>query len=94
MSGGRALGTGKADGGGFDVGAIITADGFGGGCDRGAYERCALGVESHGGAESGPLAFGLFQDHPEQRDGHLHFGEKSGFGLDPDWKFVERYRVE
>src|SRR5437762_1442066 len=36
--------------------------------------RCAFGVESHGRAESDPLAFGLFQEHPELRDGHLHFG--------------------
>ena len=56
--------------------------------------RCAFGVESHGGAESDPLAHGLFQEHPEQRDGHLHFGDQPGFGLEPDWKFVERYRVQ
>jgi D-galactarolactone cycloisomerase len=56
--------------------------------------RCAFGVESHGGAESDPLAHGLFQEDPEQRDGHLHFGDQPGFGLEPDWKFVERYRVQ
>src|SRR5437868_11093769 len=56
--------------------------------------RCAFGVESHGGAESDPLAHGLFQEHPEQRDGHLHFGDQPGFGLEPDWKFVERYRIQ
>jgi len=56
--------------------------------------RCAFGVESHGGKESDPLAYGLFQEHPELRDGQLHFGDKPGFGLEPDWKFVERYRVE
>jgi len=56
--------------------------------------RCAFGVESHGGKESDPLAYGLFQEHPELRDGQLHFDNKPGFGLEPDWKFVERYRVE
>jgi len=56
--------------------------------------RCAFGVEAHGRAESDPLAFGLFQEHPELRDGHLDFGEQPGFGLEPDWKFVERYRVQ
>ena len=55
--------------------------------------RCAFGVESHGGPESDPLAYGLFPEHPEFRDGQLHFGDKPGFGLEPDWKFVERYRV-
>ena len=29
----------------------------------------------------------------ELRDGHLHFGDQPGFGLEPDWKFVERYRA-
>jgi D-galactarolactone cycloisomerase len=58
-----------------------------------ALPRCAFGVESHGGHDSDPLAYGLFQEHPELRDGHLHFGDKPGFGLEPDWKFVERYRA-
>ena len=55
--------------------------------------RCAFGVESHGGPETDPLAFGLFRDHPELRDGQLHVGAAPGFGLDPDWGFVERYRA-
>jgi D-galactarolactone cycloisomerase len=58
-----------------------------------ALPRCAFGVESHGGHDSDPLAYGLFQQHPELRDGHLHFGDQPGFGLEPDWKFVERYRA-
>jgi D-galactarolactone cycloisomerase len=58
-----------------------------------ALPRCAFGVESHGGPDNDPLAYGLFREHPELRDGHLHFGDKPGFGLEPDWAFVERYRV-
>ncbi|HLY47435.1 MAG TPA: mandelate racemase/muconate lactonizing enzyme family protein [Stellaceae bacterium] len=58
-----------------------------------ALPRCAFGVESHGGPDSDPLAYGLFHEHPELRDGHLHIGDRPGFGLDPDWQFVERYRV-
>jgi len=58
-----------------------------------ALPRCAFGVESHGGRETDPLAYGLFREHPELRDGHIHIGDKPGFGLDPDWGFVERYRV-
>ena len=57
-----------------------------------ALPRCAFGVESHGGPDNDPLAYGLFREHPELRDGHLHFGDKPGFGLEPDWAFVERYR--
>jgi D-galactarolactone cycloisomerase len=58
-----------------------------------ALPRCAFGVESHGGRDTDPLAYGLFREHPELRDGHIHIGDKPGFGLDPDWGFVERYRV-
>jgi D-galactarolactone cycloisomerase len=58
-----------------------------------ALPRCAFGVESHGGPDNDPLAYGLFREHPELRDGHLHFGDKPGFGLEPDWAFVERYRA-
>jgi L-alanine-DL-glutamate epimerase-like enolase superfamily enzyme len=58
-----------------------------------ALPRCAYGVESHGGPETDPLAHGLFREHPELRDGHIHIGDAPGFGLDPDWAFVERYRA-
>jgi D-galactarolactone cycloisomerase len=58
-----------------------------------ALPRCAFGVESHGGRDTDPLAYGLFREHPELRDGHIHIGDKPGFGLDPDWAFVERYRA-
>jgi L-alanine-DL-glutamate epimerase-like enolase superfamily enzyme len=58
-----------------------------------ALPRCAFGVESHGGSETDPLAHGLFHEHPELREGHLHIGNQPGFGFDPDWSFVERYRA-
>ena len=58
-----------------------------------ALPRCAFGVESHGGRDTDPLAYGLFREHPELRDGHIHIGDKPGFGLDPDWQFVKRYQV-
>ena len=32
-----------------------------------AQRRCAFGVESHGGPEHDPLAYGLFRDHPKLR---------------------------
>ena len=56
--------------------------------------RCAFGVESHGGPETDPLAYGLFRDNPQLRDGHLIIDDKPGFGLEVDWGFVERYRVK
>jgi L-alanine-DL-glutamate epimerase-like enolase superfamily enzyme len=58
-----------------------------------ARPRCAFGVESHGGKETDPLAYGLFREHPEFKGGFLHIGDRPGFGFDPDWAFVERYRA-
>jgi D-galactarolactone cycloisomerase len=58
-----------------------------------ASPRCVFGVESHGGPQTDPLAYGLFREHPELRDGHLIIGDSPGFGLDIDWAFVDRYRV-
>jgi L-alanine-DL-glutamate epimerase-like enolase superfamily enzyme len=58
-----------------------------------ALPRCAFGVEGHGGPAEDPLSYGLFLDHPVLRDGHLHLGNKPGFGLEVDWAFVNKYRV-
>ena len=58
-----------------------------------AAQRCVFGVESRGGPETDPLAFGLFREHPKLRDGHLQLGEKPGFGLEVDWAFVDKYRI-
>jgi L-alanine-DL-glutamate epimerase-like enolase superfamily enzyme len=58
-----------------------------------ALPRCAFGVEGHGGPEEDLLGHGLFQHHPEFRDGHLHLGDRPGFGLEPDWGFVDKYRL-
>jgi L-alanine-DL-glutamate epimerase-like enolase superfamily enzyme len=55
--------------------------------------RCAFGVESHGGPQTDPLAYGLFREHPELCGGRLVIADKPGFGLDPDWAFVERHRA-
>src|SRR5207302_10930688 len=58
-----------------------------------AAPRCVFGVESHGGPQTDPLAYGLFREHPELRDGHLHLSDRPGFGLEVDWAFVDRHRV-
>ena len=58
-----------------------------------ATPRCVFGVESHGGPETDPLAYGLFREHPELCDGHLHLGDRPGFGLEIDWAFVDRHRL-
>jgi L-alanine-DL-glutamate epimerase-like enolase superfamily enzyme len=55
--------------------------------------RCTFGVESHGGPEHDPLAYGLFLDHPKLSDGHLEIGDQPGFGLEINWAFVEKHLV-
>src|SRR5439155_24767122 len=58
-----------------------------------ALPRCVFGVESHGGPETDPLGYGLFREHPELRAGHLHLGNRPGFGLEIDCNFVDRNRL-
>jgi L-alanine-DL-glutamate epimerase-like enolase superfamily enzyme len=57
-----------------------------------AMPRCTFGVESHGGKDTDPLHYGLFQEHPHLRDGHLTISDKPGFGLEIDWDFVEKHK--
>ena len=50
-------------------------------------------VESHGSDVRDPLPHHVFRERVTFRDGYIHLGDKPGFGLDIDWKAVERYRV-
>jgi L-alanine-DL-glutamate epimerase-like enolase superfamily enzyme len=59
-----------------------------------AMPRCAFGVESHGGPETDPLHYGLFQEHPHLDDGCLTLSDKPGFGLEIDWDFVAKYAAK
>jgi L-alanine-DL-glutamate epimerase-like enolase superfamily enzyme len=56
-----------------------------------AMPRCTFGVESHGGPDTDPLHYGLFQEHPHLHDGYLTISDKPGFGLEIDWDFVARH---
>jgi D-galactarolactone cycloisomerase len=58
-----------------------------------AFPGAAFGVETHGGPERDPLWFGLFAERAEVREGRLHLTGRPGFGIEVDWKFVERYRA-
>ena len=50
-------------------------------------------VESHGSEERDPLRHEVFIHDVEMRDGYIHLGDKPGFGIDINWKAVERYAV-
>jgi D-galactarolactone cycloisomerase len=50
-------------------------------------------VESHGSDVRDPLPHHVFRERVAFHDGYIHLGDKPGFGLDIDWKAVERYRI-
>jgi L-alanine-DL-glutamate epimerase-like enolase superfamily enzyme len=50
-------------------------------------------VESHGSDTRDPLRHQLYVDGMKMRDGYLHLGDKPGFGIEIDWKAVERFRL-
>ena len=58
-----------------------------------AFPRCGFGVESHGDAARDPVSLGLYREHVQVRDSHVHLGDKPGFGVEIDWEFVKRYRA-
>jgi D-galactarolactone cycloisomerase len=58
-----------------------------------AFPRCGFCVESHGDTHRNPLAHELYLEHARVRDSYLHLGDKPGFGVEIDWKFVDRHRA-
>jgi L-alanine-DL-glutamate epimerase-like enolase superfamily enzyme len=58
-----------------------------------AFPRCGFAVESHGNAQRDPVSHGLYREHVETRDSHVHLNDKPGFGVEIDWEFVKRYRT-
>jgi len=57
-----------------------------------AFPRVGYSVESHGSDARDPLRHHLFTGGTEMRDGYIHLNDKPGFGIEIDWKAVERYR--
>jgi D-galactarolactone cycloisomerase len=58
-----------------------------------AFPRCGWGVESHGDAARDPVSAGLYREHVEVRDSHVHLNDKPGFGVEIDWDFVRRHHA-
>jgi D-galactarolactone cycloisomerase len=50
-------------------------------------------VESHGSDTRDPLRHNLYGGRMHMKDGYIHLEDKPGFGLEIDWKVVERYRM-
>jgi D-galactarolactone cycloisomerase len=58
-----------------------------------AFPEVGYCVESHGSDTRDPLRHHLYGGRMEMREGYLHLDDKPGFGLEIDWKVVERYRI-
>jgi len=58
-----------------------------------AFPRGGHCVESHGAPDRDPAWFGLYTARPEIRQSHVHLADRPGFGIEIDWKFVERHRA-
>ena len=58
-----------------------------------AFPSCGWGVESHGDTARDPVSVGLYREHVEVRDSHVHLNDKPGFGVEIDWDFVRRHRA-
>ena len=56
-----------------------------------AFPNCAFGCESNGVPD--PLWLGLYKERADLRNGRVHLTEKPGFGIEIDWKFVQKHRV-
>jgi len=58
-----------------------------------AFGDAAFAAESHGSLDRHPIQHAIYRGGGEVHDGMLRLAEAPGFGLEIDWKNVERYRA-
>jgi L-alanine-DL-glutamate epimerase-like enolase superfamily enzyme len=58
-----------------------------------AFRDAAFVAESHGDAGRHPLCHAIYRGGVEVRDRMVHLSEAPGFGLEIDWKGVEKFRA-
>jgi D-galactarolactone cycloisomerase len=58
-----------------------------------AFGDAAFAAESHGDADRHPLHHAIYRGGAEVIDGMVHLSEAPGFGLEVDWKGVEKFRA-
>jgi L-alanine-DL-glutamate epimerase-like enolase superfamily enzyme len=58
-----------------------------------AFGDAAFAAESHGDPTRHPLHHAIFHGGAEPRNGMVHLSEAPGFGLEVDWKAVEKFRA-
>jgi D-galactarolactone cycloisomerase len=58
-----------------------------------AFGDAAFGAESFGNPRRHPLQHAVYRGGAEVRNGMVHLSEAPGFGLEIDWKNVEKFRA-
>jgi L-alanine-DL-glutamate epimerase-like enolase superfamily enzyme len=58
-----------------------------------AFPEVGFCIESHGGSNRDTLSHQIFTQGLAFKDGYLHMNERPGFGVEIDWKAVERCRA-
>jgi D-galactarolactone cycloisomerase len=58
-----------------------------------AFGDAAFAAESHGDPTRHPLHHAIFHGGAEARNGMVHLTEAPGFGLEVDWRAVEKFRA-
>jgi len=58
-----------------------------------AFGDAAFAAESHGDPSRHPLHHAIYRGGAKVQDGMVHLSEAPGFGLEIDWKAVEKFRA-
>jgi L-alanine-DL-glutamate epimerase-like enolase superfamily enzyme len=58
-----------------------------------AFPDASFGVESHGDPEHDPIWHGMYRERAQIKESHVHLNDKSGFGVEIDWKFVAKHKA-
>lgn len=58
-----------------------------------AFPRGGFAVESHGSHDRDPLWHGMYLDRAQIKDSYVHMNDKPGYGIELDWKFIEKHRA-
>ena len=58
-----------------------------------AFADRAFAAESHGSPDKHPIQHAAYIGGPFMRDGMVHIPDTPGFGVDIDWKAIEKFRA-
>ena len=58
-----------------------------------AFPDASFGVESHGDPHRDPLWHDMYLERAQIKDSCTYLNDKPGFGIEIDWKFIERHKA-